>query len=643
MDRFNRLLHAAQNMGGAGGGNPGGDQQNLLDNSETVYISSLALLKMLRHGRAGVPMEVMGLMLGEFVDDFTVRVVDVFAMPQSGTSVSVESVDPVFQTKMMDMLRQTGRPETVVGWYHSHPGFGCWLSSVDINTQQSFEQLTPRAVAVVVDPIQSVKGKVVIDAFRLINPQTLMMGQEPRQTTSNLGHLNKPSIQALIHGLNRHYYSIGIQYRKTGLEENMLMNLHKEVWTEGLELPGSFGAERKKTEEGLKKLVDLADGYEKRVREENELTKEQLKTRYVGKVDPKKHIEDVGQQLIEDNIVAVSRQMIDKEASRAAAHHREHDGQTMSSSALAHLAVELGEELGPNSSPMVRPSWKLNLKNAFPIPEDRDPRCQRNSTNYDGDFVRQRTFPFLSLPPELRNRIYYLTWFGTSAVQAVHRDSYPPLAASDRGRLNLTLVCRRLHLESTHLLYSSTSFRLFPLQDFLYLPTPLSLSPHYRTHITTLSLIVGSSWTNPPSAWRVGKALTRCLSRLKLVHTLKIFIEVDPSVPMFTGFRRSETFYTDWCGDLVRDVLKVLTSNCEVVEVDGNPGIDPHGPLSTRIVSEVEASGRKVRWGLEWADKAKAVEEQRVLGLARGIAMDELADQLTGMKISSGPGKILSH
>ena len=82
---------------------------NIVDNAETVYISSLALLKMLRHGRAGVPMEVMGLMLGEFVDDYTVRVVDVFAMPQSGTGVSVEAVDPVFQTKMMDMLRQTGR------------------------------------------------------------------------------------------------------------------------------------------------------------------------------------------------------------------------------------------------------------------------------------------------------------------------------------------------------------------------------------------------------------------------------------------------------------------------------------------------------------------------------------------------------
>ncbi|PHH51846.1 26S proteasome regulatory subunit rpn11 [Ceratocystis fimbriata CBS 114723] len=309
MERFRSLL----NHGGMSFGQQPSDNAALIDNSETVHISSLALLKMLRHGRAGVPMEVMGLMLGEFVDDFTVRVVDVFAMPQSGTSVSVEAVDPIFQTKMMEMLKQTGRPETVVGWYHSHPGFGCWLSSVDIQTQQSFEQLTPRAVAVVIDPIQSVKGKVVIDAFRLINPQSLMLGQEPRQSTSNLGHLNKPSIQALIHGLNRHYYSIAIDYRKTTLEENMLMNLHKHVWTEALEMD-DFHAEASKNKERMQRLVALSDGYEKRVKEETELTKDQLKTRYVGKLDPKKHMEDVGQKLIEDNIVSVSRQLIDKEA-----------------------------------------------------------------------------------------------------------------------------------------------------------------------------------------------------------------------------------------------------------------------------------------------------------------------------------------
>lgn len=69
-------------LGGGGGPAPDGP---IVDTAEQVYISSLALLKMLKHGRAGVPMEVMGLMLGEFVDDYTVRVIDVFAMPQSGT------------------------------------------------------------------------------------------------------------------------------------------------------------------------------------------------------------------------------------------------------------------------------------------------------------------------------------------------------------------------------------------------------------------------------------------------------------------------------------------------------------------------------------------------------------------------------
>jgi 26S proteasome regulatory subunit N11 len=98
------------------------------------------------------------------------------------------------------------------------------------------------------------------------------------------------------------------------LEENMLMNLHKHVWTEGLQMD-DFKLEAKRNTERLQRLVGLSEGYEKRVKEETELTKDQLKTRYVGKVDPKKHLEDVGQQLIEDNIVSVSRQMIDKEAS----------------------------------------------------------------------------------------------------------------------------------------------------------------------------------------------------------------------------------------------------------------------------------------------------------------------------------------
>merc|ERR1719394_1703391 len=247
-------------------------------------------------------MEVMGLMLGQFVDDYTINCVDVFAMPQSGTSVSVEAVDPVFQTKMLDMLQQTGRGEMVVGWYHSHPGFGCWLSSTDINTQSSFEALNSRAVALVVDPIQSVKGKVVIDCFRLINPQLMMLGQEPRQTTSNVGHLNKPSIQALIHGLNRHYYSIVIDYRKNELEEKMLMNLHKRNWTSGLSLE-KFEDHQLSNEDVVERMLKLTTDYNEALEEEETMTAEQLAIKHVGKKDPKRHLEEQVNVLMTENIV----------------------------------------------------------------------------------------------------------------------------------------------------------------------------------------------------------------------------------------------------------------------------------------------------------------------------------------------------
>lgn len=118
---------------------------------------------------------------------------------------------------------------------------------------QSFEALNQRAVAVVVDPIQSVKGKVVIDAFRLINPQTMMLGQEPRQTTSNLGHLNKPSIQVSIPQVFSDFYSnpftFNFLFRKVDfiagfdsrVEQALLLHSHKlqEEWTWGEDAPQS--------------------------------------------------------------------------------------------------------------------------------------------------------------------------------------------------------------------------------------------------------------------------------------------------------------------------------------------------------------------------------------------------------------------
>ena len=94
-------------MGGAPRPQPGAEfPQN--DTGEQIYISSLALLKMLKHSRAGIPFEVMGLMVGEIHDDYTITVVDVFSMPQTGTTVSVEAVDPEYQQQFMDMMKQVG-------------------------------------------------------------------------------------------------------------------------------------------------------------------------------------------------------------------------------------------------------------------------------------------------------------------------------------------------------------------------------------------------------------------------------------------------------------------------------------------------------------------------------------------------------
>ena len=92
----------------------------------------------------------------------------------------------------------------------------------------------------------------------------MMLGQEPQQTTSNVGHLNKPSIQALIHGLNRHYYSIVIDYGKNELEEQMLMNLHKQNWTAGL-TADRFESHQTKNEDVVERMLKLSEDYNDRI------------------------------------------------------------------------------------------------------------------------------------------------------------------------------------------------------------------------------------------------------------------------------------------------------------------------------------------------------------------------------------------
>lgn len=60
-----------------------------------------------------------------------------------------------------------GRQENIVGWYHSHPGYGCWLSGIDCSTQMMQQQFQEPFLAIVVDPHRTVAaGKVELGAFR---------------------------------------------------------------------------------------------------------------------------------------------------------------------------------------------------------------------------------------------------------------------------------------------------------------------------------------------------------------------------------------------------------------------------------------------------------------------------------------------
>ena len=73
----------------------------------------------------------------------------------------------------------------------------------------------------------------------------------------------------MIHGLNRHYYSIAIDYRKNELEEQMLMNLHKNTWSDGLVL-SKFEDHAAANATTVKAMLALTEQYNKRVQEEEQ-------------------------------------------------------------------------------------------------------------------------------------------------------------------------------------------------------------------------------------------------------------------------------------------------------------------------------------------------------------------------------------
>jgi len=116
-----------------------------------VKISALALLKMVTHAKSGGDIEIMGLTQGHIIENAFV-IQDSFPLPVEGTETRVNAAAEAYEYMVQhtELAQRTGKSQNVNGWYHSHPGYGCWLSGIDVSTQMINQQFQEPWIAIVV-------------------------------------------------------------------------------------------------------------------------------------------------------------------------------------------------------------------------------------------------------------------------------------------------------------------------------------------------------------------------------------------------------------------------------------------------------------------------------------------------------------
>jgi proteasome lid subunit RPN8/RPN11 len=96
------------------------------------------------------PYERIGLLIGSLLDDgLWVNDIVVGGDNDSETScvLSAEKL-----AKVADDIVRGRLDGRIVGWYHSHPGYGIFMSETDLATHGKLLQFSPFVIALVVDP-----------------------------------------------------------------------------------------------------------------------------------------------------------------------------------------------------------------------------------------------------------------------------------------------------------------------------------------------------------------------------------------------------------------------------------------------------------------------------------------------------------
>jgi len=198
---------------------------------QKVRISAIALIKMAMHARSGGDIEVMGLMQGKIIGQ-TMVVLDAFPLPVTGTETQVNPGNEayIYITEYLSKSREIGKEENAIGWYHSHPGYGCWLSGIDVSTQMSYQQFEDPWLAVVIDPKRTIaSGKVEIGAFRTYPEGYTPPDQSPSEyQTIPLNKIEDFGVHC------KRYYPLETSFFKSSLDSTLLDLLWNKYWVNTL-------------------------------------------------------------------------------------------------------------------------------------------------------------------------------------------------------------------------------------------------------------------------------------------------------------------------------------------------------------------------------------------------------------------------
>ena len=146
-----------------------------------VVMTRSALNDMHRHGRSSPDVEVCGVIVGNVYRDERGAYLYVEASIK-GDHAAGKTAQVTFTaetwTHINDELERNHAGRKILGWYHTHPGFGIFLSDMDLFIQNNFFN-EPWQVAYVYDPKSGEDGVFVWRAGRatrephLIDPDTV--------------------------------------------------------------------------------------------------------------------------------------------------------------------------------------------------------------------------------------------------------------------------------------------------------------------------------------------------------------------------------------------------------------------------------------------------------------------------------------